>query len=243
MDLQLKNRCAVVTGGSSGIGAAIVHALAAERCHVHFCGRSASNITRTRTECAGLPASVTGRPLDVTDTEACAQWFHDIGAFDIFIPNVSALTGAWDGSLEVDVRATVAVTELALPILERSSVAAITYIGSKAASLAAPNSPAYGAAKAAMAHYIKSLSARHAPRVRVNTVSPGDTFVTGGFWDRARLEDPSSYAKALARNPLGRLASAEEVARVVVFLSSPIASFVSGANWYVDGGSLAHVQI
>ena len=243
MDLQLRHRRAVVTGGSSGIGAAIVRAFAAEGCHVHFCGRSASNIARTHAECAGLPATVAGQPLDVTDAKACAQWFEHIGDFDIFIPNVSALTGAWDVSLDVDVRATVAVTELALPILERSSVAALTYIGSKAASLAAPNSPAYGAAKAAMAHYMKSLAARHAPRVRVNTVSPGDTFVAGGFWDRVRLEDPASYTKALARNPLGRLASPEEIARVVVFLSSPMASFVSGANWYVDGGSINHVQI
>jgi NAD(P)-dependent dehydrogenase (short-subunit alcohol dehydrogenase family) len=243
MDLQLRHRRAVVTGGSSGIGAAIVRAFAAEGCHVHFCGRSSSNIARTYAECAGLPATVAGQQLDVTDAKACAQWFEHIGDFDIFIPNVSALTGAWDASLDVDVRATVAVTELALPILERSSVAAITYIGSKAASLAAPNAPAYGAAKAAMAHYMKSLAARHAPRVRVNTVSPGDTFVSGGFWDRVRLEDPSSCTKALARNPLGRLASPEEIARVAVFLSSPMASFVSGANWYVDGGSINHVQI
>lgn len=243
MDLQLQHRRAVVTGGSSGIGAAIVRAFAAEGCHVHFCGRSASNIARTEAECDHLPATVAGRPLDITDAQACAQWFDDIGEFDILVPNVSALTGAWDGSLDVDVRATVAVTERALPILARSSAAAITYIGSKAASLAAPHSPAYGAVKAAMAHYMKSLAARHAPRVRINTVSPGDTFVEGGFWDRVRQEDPAAYARALARNPLGRLASPEEIARVVVFLSSPQASFVSGANWYVDGGSVAHVQI
>lgn len=243
MDLELKHRCAVVSGGSSGIGAAIVRAFAAEGCRVHFCGRSARNIDRTQGECAHLSAAVTGRQLDVTDTEACARWFDDIGDFDIFVPNVSALTGEWEESLDVDVRATVAATEQALPILERSSAAAITYIGSKAASLSAPRAPAYGAVKAAMAHYMKSLAARHAPRVRVNTVSPGDTLVAGGFWDRVRLEDPASYARALARNPLGRFATPEEIARVVVFLSSPLASFVAGANWYVDGGSVTHVQI
>lgn len=79
--------------------------------------------------------------------------------------------------------------------------------------------------------------------VRVNVVSPGDTFVEGGFWDRIRSAAPEAYAGAVAGNPLGRLASAEEIARVVAFISSPAASFVAGANWYVDGGATAHVQL
>jgi NAD(P)-dependent dehydrogenase (short-subunit alcohol dehydrogenase family) len=89
---------------------------------------------------------------------------------------------------------------------------------------------------------MKSLSWRLAPAVRVNVVSPGDTWVEGGFWTRVRDEDPDAYARALARNPLGRLATPEEIARVVAFVSSPAASFVTGANWVVDGGSGAHVQ-
>ncbi|UTH73494.1 SDR family oxidoreductase [Chromobacterium sp. IIBBL 290-4] len=193
--------------------------------------------------CAHLSAKVVGERLDVTDAQASADWLNRVGDFDFFIPNVSALSGAWEQSLAVDIRATVAVTELAIPHLQRSPCAAITYIGSKAGSLAAPNSAAYGASKAAMAHYMKSLAAQYAPRVRVNVVSPGDTLAEGGLWDKVREEDPDTYAKVLARNPLGRLAAPEEIARVVVFLSSPVASFVTGANWYVDGGSIAHVQI
>ena len=94
-----------------------------------------------------------------------------------------------------------------------------------------------------MAHYMKSLSSRLLPNVRVNTVSPGDTLSPGGLWDQVRIKDPEAYQSVLNRNPLRRLANPEEIASVVAFVSSPAASFVAGANWYVDGGSITHVQL
>lgn len=180
--------------------------------------------------------------MDVTHEADFKAWLEALGAFDIFIANVSALSGAWEDALQTDIRATVSATEAALPFLLQSPHGALTYIGSKAGSLAAPKSAAYGAAKAAMAHYMKSLSGRLLPTVRVNTVSPGDTLVQEGFWDRVRQHEPELFEAALQRNPMQRLATAEEIARVVAFVSSPAASFVAGANWYVDGGSTSHVQ-
>lgn len=243
MDLQLQGLRAVVTGGSSGIGAAIVRALAAEGCDVVFCARDAGRIEVALRALRGLPGRVSARALDVTDTPALRDWLGSLGGFDIFVPNVSALSGEWEQAIRSDIRATVEATEAAVPWLQGSPHGAITYIGSKAGSLAAPNSVAYGAAKAALAHYMKSLSARLLPLVRVNTVSPGDTLVSDGFWDRVRREEPDQFAKVVQRNPLQRLATPEEIARVVAFVSSPAASFVAGANWYVDGGSTAHVQL
>ncbi len=242
MDLHLQGLHAVVTGGSSGIGAAIVRALAAEGCNVSFCARTADNIGRLLDATAHLPGNVRGTALDVRDAPAFARWIEEMADIDIFIPNVSALSGEWRAAMDVDMGATIATTESALPKLMLSAHAAITYIGSKAGSLAAPNAPAYGAAKAAMAHYMKSLSAQLLPRVRVNTVSPGDTLVPDGFWEKVRENEPAAFARAVDRNPLGRLATADEIAKVVAFISSPVASFVAGANWYVDGGSTAHVQ-
>lgn len=242
MDLQLKGLRAVVTGGSAGIGAAVVRTLAAEGCDVAFCARNPGRIDAALQTMAGLPGRVSARALDVCDTVALRDWLASQGGFDIFVPNVSALSGDWEQAIRSDIRATVDATEAAVPWLQRSPHAAITYIGSKAGSLAAPNSAAYGAAKAALAHYMKSLSTRLLPGVRVNTVSPGDTLVADGFWDRVRREDPDAFAKVAQRNPLQRLASPEEIARVVAFVSSPAAGFVAGANWYVDGGSTAHVQ-
>ena len=89
---------------------------------------------------------------------------------------------------------------------------------------------------------MKSLALRLLPTVRVNTVSPGDTLPPGGLWDRVRLGEPELFQTVVQRNPLKRLATPEEIAQVVVFVSSPAASFVAGANWYVDGGSTNHVQ-
>jgi len=242
MNLDLSGLTAIVTGGSSGIGGAIVKAFAAEGCNVIFCARSKSKIDAMLELTRSLPGRVSAEAVDVTDEANFAAWLTRAPQFDIFVPNVSALSADWSTTIETDVKATVSATEAAVPLLLKSKHAAITYIGSKAGSLASAGSPAYGAAKAAMAHYMKSLSSRLLPSVRVNTVSPGDTLAENGFWDKVRVDDPETYATVVARNPIGRLATPEEIARVVVFISSPAASFVSGANWYVDGGSIKHVQ-
>jgi 3-oxoacyl-[acyl-carrier protein] reductase len=242
LDLKLAGLTAVVTGGSAGIGLAIVQALAADGCNVHFCARNQQGIDLALDSCKQLHGQVFGRAIDVTDHDAIAHWFESIQTFDIFIPNVSALSGDWDKTIQVDLSATIDLTEKAVGYLKNSQLAAITYVGSKAGSLAAPNAASYGAAKAAMAHYMKSLSLRLLPHIRVNVVSPGDTLVKDGYWDKVRVNEPDVFAKVVARNPMQRLATAEEVAKVVAFVSSPCASFVSGSNWYVDGGSTAHVQ-
>ena len=243
MNLNLQGLKVVVTGGSAGIGAAIVRTFAAEGCHVFFCARRAQGVREMVAAANGSAGKVQGIVLDVVDTPAFQTWLNDIGQIDIFVPAVSALSLDWDATLAIDIKATVALTESAIPHLSGSNHAAITYIGSKASSLAAPGSSPYGAAKAAMAHYMKSMSARLLPTIRVNTVSPGDTLSDGGLWDKVQREEPERYLAVVQRNPMRRLATPDEIARVVAFISSPAASFVSGANWYVDGGSTSHVQI
>ena len=243
MNLNLQGLTVVVTGGSAGIGAAIVRTFAAEGCRVFFCARQAQGVRQMVAATNGSAGKVQGTVLDVVDTPAFHTWLNDIGPIDIFVPNVSALSLDWDATLAIDIKATVALTESAIPHLSGSNHAAITYIGSKASSLAAPGPSPYGAAKAAMAHYMKSMSARLLPTIRVNTVSPGDTLSDGGLWDKVQREEPERYLAVVQRNPMRRLATPDEIARVVAFISSPAASFVSGANWYVDGGSTSHVQI
>ena len=243
MNLNLQGLTVVVTGGSAGIGAAIVRTFAAEGCRVFFCARQAQGVRQMVAATNGSAGKVQGTVLDVVDTPAFHTWLNDIGPIDIFVPNVSALSLDWDATLAIDIKSTVALTESAIPHLSGSNHAAITYIGSKASSLAAPGSSPYGAAKAAMAHYMKSMSARLLPTIRVNTVSPGDTLSDGGLWDKVQREEPERYLAVVQRNPMRRLATPDEIARVVAFISSPAASFVSGANWYVDGGSTSHVQI
>ncbi|MDD5674702.1 MAG: SDR family NAD(P)-dependent oxidoreductase [Chitinivibrionales bacterium] len=243
MDLKLAGLKAVVIGGSTSIGAAIVRAFAAEGGNVAFCARNQAHIDAMLRSAEALPGAVTARQLDFTDSDRFKQWLDDLGAFDIFVPNVSAISGEWETAIQVDVRATVNATEAAVPFLMRSSNAAITYIGSKASSMALPGFAAYGAVKAAMTHYMKSLSLQVLPTVRVNTVSPGDTLCKDGVWERIRLQDPEGFERGAQKTPMKRLCTAEEVARVVVFISSPAASFVAGANWFVDGGAIGGVPL
>lgn len=243
MDLSLKGLSAVVTGGSGGIGGAIVLALAAEGCDVAFCARRQSEIDTMMARLAPVPIRSRAHALDVRDTDAFAAWVATLDKVDIFIPNVSALSPDWDESWAVDVAGTVRGINAVLPQLKRSSHAAITYIGSLICGQALPAVPGYSAAKAALTHYMKSLSVALAPdHIRVNTVSPGVTFVDGGWHDNLRQRMPQYYESVIKTHPMGRMATGEEIARVVAFISSPAASFVSGANWYVDGGETQHVQ-
>ncbi len=159
MNLRLTGLHAVVTGGSCGIGAAIVQALAAEGCRVSFCARRQAPIDETLSLLAHLPGAVQAQAVSVTDCANFTKWLETLGAFDIFVPNVSALSEDWKDSLQTDIQATVDATEAAVPFLLKSPHGAITYIGSKAGSMAAPKSAAYGAAKAAMAHcYVQKAS-------------------------------------------------------------------------------------
>jgi 3-oxoacyl-[acyl-carrier protein] reductase len=245
MDLGLKGKHAVVCGGSIGIGAAIAKAFAAEGCKVSLCAR---NLERAKMTALRLSAElgegsdpITAAKVDVSRRHEVAAWFDALGTFDIVVANASALSDDWDASIAIDLGGTRNIVEEA--VVKISKGGAITYVGSKASSVATPGFESYGAVKAAMAHYVKSASALHAScGLRINVVSPGDTFVVDGFWDGIRKSNPQAYASAVAANPMGRLADADEIARVVAFISSPAASFVSGANWYVDGGSTRHVQ-
>ncbi len=243
MNLNLEGLHVVVTGGSRGIGSAIVEAFLREGCYVSFCSRNKEFIDKALKEFSFAESRVSGIELDVRDGKAFSQWLKTLQKIDIFIPNVSALSGSWDESIETDLRATVQNIEAALPYLEQSSHGALTYIASKAASFPIPDFAAYGAIKASMIHYMKSLSRKAAKKIRVNVVSPGDTLFPGGFWDNIRKNNPEIYNNVVESNPMGRLCTPAEVASVVVFLSSPVARYVSGCNWYVDGGATNHIQL
>lgn len=243
MDLQLAGCTALVTGGSGGIGAAVVRCLAGEGCNVVFCARDQEKVERMLRELERFPVMSIGRALDVRDADAFGDWVSALDALDIFIPNVSAISPDWRESWLTDVQGTVAGVEAVLPHLRRSERAAITYIGSLICGRATPETPGYASSKAALTHYMKSLSVALAPdRIRVNTVSPGVTLVEGGWWDNVRLRSPDVFASVVDAHPMKRMGTGEEIARVVAFISSPAASFVSGANWFVDGGETLHVQ-
>ncbi len=244
MDLNLKGLNVVVSGGSSGIGAAIVQEFVHEGCNVAFFSRSQANVDKMLMSLDNKQnVKVVGKAFDVTDTEAFSAWLKELGKVDIFIPNVSAISGDWKSGVEIDLNSTVRLIDTVIPYLEQSSYGAITYIGTAGSSISTPGLAAYGAIKVALTHYMKSLSKTLISKnIRVNTVSPGHVFVEGGFQDKRKTTHPEIYESAIKESPMGRMGTGVEIAKVVVFLSSPAASFVSGANWIVDGNLTNHIQ-
>ncbi|GIX17842.1 MAG: 3-ketoacyl-ACP reductase [Rhodothalassiaceae bacterium] len=252
MDLGLKTKRALVTGGTRGIGAAIVDALVEEGAAVAFCARREEEVSARRAELEGRGARVFARALDVADHARLKAFIDEaaetFGGLEIFVPNVSAGAGlageqAWRANFEVDVLHTVLGTEAALPHLARAGGGAIVFVNTVAAveALFAPH--AYGALKAALITYGKQLAetvGRHG--IRVNMVSPGPVHFPGGSWDRIRKENPAFFRQIEERIPLGRMIRPEEVARAVIFLASPAAAMITGTNLVIDGGFTRRVQ-
>lgn len=252
MDLGLAGKRAIVTGGTRGIGRRIVDLLVAEGCHVGFCARNQAQVDETAAALSGADSRIIGGVVDVAEDATCRQWVSDtaqaLGGLDILVPNASALAGAatmeaWRVGMDVDILGTVRAVEAALPFLEESDAAAIVAISSTAAVNTSGGVRAYSGVKAALINYLSGLSTNlGAKGIRANTVSPGAIFFEGGVWDVRKREAPEAYAAAVARSPLGRLGTPEEVANAVVFLASPAASYISGTNIIVDGAATTRVQ-
>lgn len=253
MDLGLKGLNAIVTGGTKGIGRAIVEALAAEGANVSFCARDAGAVAQFSADCGGYAGKVTGSATDVGDGPALQAWVRGaaaaMGGIDIVVANVSALAiandeAAWQRGFGVDMMGTVRLVDAAMPSLERSKHAAIVTISSVSAREIDFASGPYGAFKAAIVHYTQGLAFQLAGKgIRANTVSPGNTYFPGGVWEQIQNGNPKLYAEALGLNPTGRMGTPREIASAVAFLVSPVASFVTGTNLVVDGALTRGVQL
>jgi NAD(P)-dependent dehydrogenase (short-subunit alcohol dehydrogenase family) len=252
MDLQLRGTRVLVTGGTRGIGRAIVEAFLDEGAVVGFCARDAGEIA-TAEEALRERGSVTGTQVDVGDGDALAAWVESsaaaYGGLDVVVANVSALAipdseENWQASLNVDVMHTVRLVRAAMPHLERSDAASIIAISSVSGRESDFASGPYGTAKTAIVGYIHGLAMQLAHKgIRANTVSPGNTYFEGGVWASIEAGDPDFFQTAMALNPTGRMGTPEEVAAPVVFLASPLARRVSGTNLVVDGALTRGVQM
>ena len=253
MDLQLRGRRALVTGGTKGIGRATVEAFAAEGADVAFCARTEADVEATAKAIGELGVRTFGRALDVADGPALKAWVTDaaeaLGGLDAVVANVSAISVGtaeenWKAEFDVDMMHSVRTVEAAMPYLEQSDAASITTISSVSGREIDFAAGAYAVMKAAVVHYAQGLAYHLAPKgIRANSVSPGNTYFEGGFWAYAEENLPDLYRDMLAQNPSGRMGTPEEVAAAVVFLASPAASRISGTNLVVDGALTKGVQL
>jgi 3-oxoacyl-[acyl-carrier protein] reductase len=252
MDLGLKGLKAVVTGGTRGIGRAIVETLAAEGAQVAFCARKADEVATATAEMTGRGLQVAGQAVDVGDAAGLGAWVGQaaqaMGGLDIVVANVSALAiggdeASWQAGFNVDMMGTVRLVNAAMPWLEKSAHASIVTISSVSGREIDFASGPYGAFKAAIIHYTQGLAYHLAgKKIRANTVSPGNTYFPGGVWEQIEHGNPDLFKMALGLNPTGRMGTPQEMANAAAFLASPAASFITGTNLVVDGALTKGVQ-
>ena len=253
MDLGLKGRRALITGGTKGIGRACADILVAEGAAVSICARTASEVTATVDALRAAGGTAHGAAVDVADKAALEGWVAqsatDLGGIDILIANVSALAvsddeAAWEAGFATDMMHSVRLVNAAMPMLEASDAASIVLVSSVSGREIDFTGPAYGAFKAALVHYAQGLAYKLAGKgIRANTVSPGNTYFEGGIWSQIETGNPALFAEALSLNPTGRMAKPDEVARGIVFLASPASGFTTGTNLVVDGALTKGVQL
>ncbi|MDE2302921.1 MAG: SDR family oxidoreductase [Sphingomonadales bacterium] len=251
MDLGLKGKKVILTGGSRGIGRAALEVFAAEGADVAFFSRNPAQVAETVAALARHGGKVIGEALDMADLDGYAAWLKSaaerLGGCDIFVAGASAsgsgATGDWDLCFATDVKGTVLGCETLEPWLEKSGAGSIIILSSTAAIETFIVPQAFNALKAALLVYSGQLSQMLGPKnIRVNAVSPGPITFAGGNWEAIKAAAPELHAATQATFALGRWGGPEEVARTIAFLASPASSYTTGTNVVIDGGYTKRVQ-
>lgn len=242
---RLQGKKALVTAAAQGIGRAIARGLAAEGAAV-----VATDVNRALLEeHAGTPG-ITTRHLDVTDAAEVAEAVGGAGTLDVlcncagFVHNGTILDAGedeWDLAFELNVRSMFRTIRAALPAMLAAGGGSIVNIASVASSVkGVPMRCIYGASKAAVIGLTKSVAADYvAAGVRCNAICPGTVQSPSLDARIAALDDPVAARKAfIARQPMGRLGTAEEIAHLAVYLASDESRFTTGTAMVVDGGMI-----
>ena len=235
--MRLEGRTALVTGGGSGIGAAIVRRFAAEGATVWAMGRRPELLEAS----GGRPIAGDAADPDVGSAGDRERALAATGPLDVLVNNAGLGDAGWDATLAVNLTAAHRLAELAADgLAERRG--AIVNVASVAAFVAGPGEPQYAVSKAALVMLTKSLAVTLGPRgVRANAICPGWVRTPMADTEMAALgsDTEAAYREVTRHVPLGRPAQPDEVAAAALFLASAEASYVSGAVLTVDGGMTA----
>ena len=248
MQINLKGKRAVVTGGSKGIGRSIALGFAEAGAAVSICARGGAALDQTSAEIVSRGVKAHAGVCDLADKDAIATYIaaaaNSLGGIDILVNNASGFgatddeTG-WTKSLDIDVMATVRASHAAIPFIEKGGGGAILNISSISGYRASTRTAPYAAVKAALINYTMSQALTLAPKkIRVNAIAPGSIEFPGGAWEERKTSNPKLYNAILRSIPWGRLGSPEEVAKAALFLCSDAASWVTGQTLAVDGGQM-----
>jgi NAD(P)-dependent dehydrogenase (short-subunit alcohol dehydrogenase family) len=239
MDLGLRDAVCLVTGSTAGIGAETVKLLRAEGAVVVSTGRSGGDIQADLTR-AGAPERVV---REVEDRH---------GRLDVLVNNVGGTEirkledlrdADWQASFELNLMTAVRATQAALLGMRGRGSGTIVNVSSTAAKRPSASMPDYSVMKAAMLSFSRLVADLYAKDgVRCNAVTPGPTATGAWLGDGGLADQQGSREEVLAKvgagRPLGRLAEPEEIAAVIAFLCSPRSSYVTGAAWSADGGTV-----
>lgn len=251
MDMNLKGKIALVTGGNRGIGLATAKGLAKEGCDVAFCARREETLAQAAGEIEALGVRVAAIQADVQNPDDAVRFVEEsaasLGGIDILINNVGGRSGDrlmdstdedWVETFDKNVFHGVRLTRLVVPHMRARGGGAIVFISSVSGWIPQLSGAVqYGASKAAQIFMAEPMALELVhDRIRVNVVSPGSIIFEGGGWDNMRQEKPEVFA-AYEENgfPMGGLGTPEDVADVVVFLASDRSRWVNGENIRADG--------
>ena len=246
MDLGLRDRLCLVTGSTNGIGRETARLLAAEGARVATCGRSDAPAVGEAVH-VQADLSLAGEPERVV-----AVAVEALGGLQVLVNNVGIARQArfedvpdeeWDAYWQLNVMSYVRASRAALPHLRAAGGAAIVNVSSTAGKRPSTGMPHYSVTKAAVLSLSRLLADLYAKDgIRCNAVAPGPT-ATNAWLGQGGLADQQGDREEVLRKvgagrPLGRLATPEEIAAVVVFLCSERAAYVTGAAWSADGGTV-----
>ncbi|MBH69389.1 MAG: short-chain dehydrogenase [Rhodospirillaceae bacterium] len=252
MDLELKDKIAVVTGSSRGLGLASAQSLAKEGCYVCLCARGQAQLDKAE-EAVNRSAGSSDRVLAVradltkpSDLKAVIEkTVMKFGGLDVLINNVGKAGGGgildtsddeWQSALDETLYPAIRASRFVVPHMRKRGGGVIVMIAS-IWGRESGGRMTYNVVKAGEISLAKSLAQQLAcDNIRVNSVAPGSISFPGGSWHRRQQEDPQGMAEFIKLNlPFGRFGHPEEVGDLVAFLSSARASWISGATVTVDG--------